>query len=120
MKKKKPILLLVIFNKYYMAHILTSSDFDSTIGTGLTLVDMYADWCGPCQAIAPIIEELSQTYEGKANICKLNVDNSGDIAMRYGVMSIPTLLLFKDGQLVEKAIGLQTKDDLCALIDKHL
>ena len=103
-----------------MTRVLTSSDFDSTIATGVTLVDMYADWCGPCQALAPVVEELSHEYSWKANITKLDVDASGDIAMRYGVMSIPTLLVFKDGQLVEKAIGLQEKENLVSILNKHL
>lgn len=103
-----------------MARTLTSSDFDSTIASGVTLVDMYADWCGPCQRIAPIVEELSKDYAGKATITKLDVDASGDIAQRYGVMSIPTILLFKDGQLVDKAVGLQSKEDLENLVNKHI
>ncbi|MCB9806881.1 thioredoxin [Candidatus Peribacteria bacterium] len=103
-----------------MARMLTSADFDSAIASGVTLVDMYAVWCGPCQAIAPIIEELSHEYEGRANITKLDVDASGDIAQRYGVMSIPTLLVFKDGQLVDKTVGLQSKESLTALLDKNL
>ena len=104
----------------YMTRVLTSADFDSTIASGVTLVDMYAVWCGPCQAIAPIVEELAHEYEGKANITKLDVDASGDIAQRYGVMSIPTLLVFKDGQLVDKTVGLTDKESLSALVDKHL
>ena len=103
-----------------MTKILTSSDFDSTIATGVTLVDMYAVWCGPCQAIAPVIEELAHEFEGKAQVTKLDVDVSGDIAQRYGVMSIPTILVFKDGQLVDKTVGLSDKASLVALLNKHL
>ncbi len=103
-----------------MTQLLTSADFHSTIASGVTLVDLYADWCGPCQAIAPIVEELSKEYEGKATIAKLDVDASWDIAQEFGVMSIPTLLIFKDGELVEKSIGLQSKSDLSALLDKHI
>jgi thioredoxin 1 len=113
-------MLLFYFFIFFMTRVLTSADFDNAIASGVTLVDMYAVWCGPCQAIAPIVEELSHEYEGKANITKLDVDASGDIAQRYGVMSIPTLLVFKDGQLVEKAIGLQEKENITTLIDKHL
>ena len=79
-----------------MTRILTSADFDSTIANGVTLVDMYADWYGPCQRLAPIVEELSHDYEGKATITKLDVDASGDISAKFGVMSIPTILIFKD------------------------
>ncbi|MFA6080458.1 MAG: thioredoxin [Candidatus Gracilibacteria bacterium] len=103
-----------------MAHVLTSSDFDSTIASGVTLVDFYADWCGPCQRLIPIIDDLAKMYEGRANICKLDVDVSGSIAQRYGIMSIPTVLLFKEGQLVEKVVGLQSEGDLVSLVDKHL
>ena len=92
-----------------MTRVLTSADFASTIASGVTLVDMYADWCGPCQRIAPIIEELAHEYEGKANITKLDVDASGDIAQQFGVMSIPTLILFKNGQVEAVKMGLLTK-----------
>lgn len=103
-----------------MTRVLTSADFASTIASGVTLVDMYADWCGPCQRIAPIVEELAHEYEGKANICKLDVDASGDIAQQFGVMSIPTILIFKDGQLVDKTVGLSDKESLVGLLSKHL
>jgi thioredoxin 1 len=120
-EKKYPILNEYYFSNYpLMTRVLTSADFDSTIATGVTLVDMYADWCGPCQRIAPIIEELAHEYEGKATITKLDVDASGDIAQRYGVMSIPTILIFKDGQLVDKTVGLSEKPDLTTLLDKHI
>ncbi len=103
-----------------MTKILTSADFKTTIASGVTLVDMYADWCGPCQRIAPIVEELAHEYEGKANITKLDVDASGDIAQEFGVMSIPTILIFKDGQLVDKSVGLADKESLVALLGKHI
>ena len=103
-----------------MTRILTSADFKTTITSGVTLVDMYADWCGPCQRIAPIVEELAHEYEGKANITKLDVDASGDIAQEFGVMSIPTILIFKDGQLVDKSVGLADKESLVALLGKHI
>ena len=103
-----------------MTRVLTSADFASTIASGVTLVDMYADWCGPCQRIAPIIEELAHEYEGKANITKLDVDASGAIAQQFGVMSIPTILIFKDGQLVDKTVGLSDKESLVGLLSKHL
>lgn len=103
-----------------MTRVLTSADFASTIASGVTLVDMYADWCGPCQRIAPIVEELAHEYEGKANITKLDVDASGDIAQQFGVMSIPTILIFKDGKLVDKTVGLSDKESLVGLLSKHL
>jgi thioredoxin 1 len=103
-----------------MAHVLTSADFDSTIASGVTLVDFYADWCGPCQVLIPVIDEMAKTYEGRANICKLDVDASGDIAQKFGIMSIPTLLVFKEGQLVEKMVGLQSQAELVGMVEKHL
>lgn len=105
---------------FTMTRVLTSADFDKAIETGVTLVDMFAEWCGPCQALVPVIEELAHDYEWRANITKLDVDASGDIAAKFGVMSIPTILIFKDGQLADKAIGLQSKADLEALINKNL
>jgi thioredoxin 1 len=119
--KKNPILKIDLFHYFsFMTRVLTSADFASTIASGVTLVDMYADWCGPCQRIAPIVEELAHEYEGKANITKLDVDASGDIAQQFGVMSIPTILIFKDGQLVDKTVGLSDKESLVGLLSKHL
>lgn len=74
------------------------------------LVDFYADWCGPCRMMAPAVEELAEEMAGEAVIGKLNVDDNGEIAMQYGVMSIPTLIVFKNGQAVKKAIGVQSKE----------
>lgn len=103
-----------------MTQVLTSADFTSTIASGVTLVDFYADWCGPCQQMLPVIDELATLYAGRANITKVDVDMSGDIAWQFGIMSIPTLLIFKDGELVEKIIGLQSIEVLQGLIDKHI
>ena len=103
-----------------MTRVLTSADFDSAIASGVTLVDMYAVWCGPCQAIAPIVEELSHEYEGKANITKLDVDASGDIAQRYGVMSIPTVVIFKDGQEVNREVGFKPVDAYRGILQSYL
>jgi len=84
------------------------------------LVDFYADWCGPCKMMGPIIEELATEYEGKATIGKLNVDDSVSTAQAYKVMSIPTMILFKDGQAVDKAVGAITKAELTEKINKAL
>ncbi len=123
MQRKKKLLYSLTDLFYYfsfMTRILTSSDFAATIASGVTLVDMYADWCGPCQRLAPIVEELSHEFEGKATITKLDVDASGDISQQFGVMSIPTILIFKDGQLVDKTVGLASKEDLSSLLNKHI
>jgi len=76
------------------------------------LVDFYADWCGPCKMLAPVIEALAGEYEGKVKIGKLNVDDAPDTAQKFGIMSIPTLLYFKNGELVNKSIGVVAKTDI--------
>lgn len=98
---------------------VNDSSFKEEIGSGLTLVDFWAPWCGPCKMIAPILEELAPEVEGKANIAKLNVDDNQATASEYEVMSIPTLILFKDGEPVDKVVGFQPKEQLSALIEKH-
>ena len=87
---------------------LTSENFD-VIKEGVALVDFWAPWCGPCRMIAPIIEELANDYDGKAKICKVNTDEAQDLAVRFGVRSIPTILFFKDGELKAQLIGAQSK-----------
>ncbi|CAD2073444.1 thioredoxin [Jeotgalicoccus coquinae] len=98
---------------------VNDAGFKEEIGSGLTLVDFWAPWCGPCKMIAPILEELAPEIEGKANIAKLNVDENQATASEYEVMSIPTLILFKDGEPVDKVVGFQPKEQLAALIEKH-
>jgi len=84
------------------------------------LVDFWAPWCGPCRMVAPIVEELAQEYEGKVKFVKVNTDENMETAVRYGIRSIPTLLLFKDGQVVGSVIGFRPKSELKKLIDKAL
>lgn len=79
---------------------VTDADFDSKVESGVQLVDFWATWCGPCKMIAPVLEELAADYEGKADILKLDVDENPSTAAKYEVMSIPTLIVFKDGQPV--------------------
>ncbi len=84
------------------------------------LVDFWAAWCGPCRMIAPVIEQLADEYAGKVVVGKLNVDENRETAIEYGVMSIPTLLLFKDGKPVERIVGYQTKEQLSRILAKHI
>lgn len=84
------------------------------------LVDFWAEWCGPCRAIAPILDELAAEYEGKIKIVKVNVDESPDLAGQFSVRSIPTLLLFKGGEVIDQSVGAQSKPALAARIDKAI
>ena len=86
----------------------------------VVLVDFYADWCGPCKMMAPIIDTIAEEIEDKAKICKLNVDEAQDIAIEYNVMSIPTLIIFKNGEVFEKLVGLQDKTELMDNIKRAL
>ncbi|MPY68323.1 thioredoxin [Deinococcus sp. SDU3-2] len=98
---------------------LTDSTFQSETAEGLTLVDFWAPWCGPCRIIAPVIEELAGQYEGRVKVAKLNVDDNPSVSGQYRVMSIPTMILFKDGQPVEGMVGAQPKRAFEALLDKY-
>ena len=99
---------------------LNNSNFESTISEGVTLVDFWATWCGPCKMIAPIIEELAEDFDGKATIAKVNTDEEQDIAIKFGIRSIPTLLFFKDGKMVDQMIGAAGKDVIADKIDALL
>jgi thioredoxin 1 len=96
-----------------MAFEFTDTNFkEAALGNGVAVVDFWAEWCGPCRLIAPIVDELSKEYEGKATIGKLNVDSNPEVSMKYGVRSIPTLLILKDGEVVDKHVGTTTKANL--------
>ena len=99
---------------------LNETDFDTTIAEGVTLVDFWAPWCGPCQMQVPILEELAKSVDIQAKVSKLNVDEAGGVAGRFGVQAIPTLLLFKDGNEVRRFIGVQSKETLIDAINSEI
>jgi thioredoxin 1 len=103
-----------------MIHIESSSQFDEVINKGITLVDFYASWCGPCRMIAPFIEEIESEYEGKIKVAKLDVDECGEIASRFGINAIPALLIFKDNELKSSNVGFMPKDNISELVNKVL
>ena len=88
---------------------LTAANFDETVKEGVSMVDFWAPWCGPCRMIAPVIDELAGDFEGKANICKVNTDEEQDLAVKYGIRSIPTILFMKDGNVVDQMVGASSK-----------
>lgn len=103
-----------------IVHVSDNSFATDVETTGTVLVDFWAPWCGPCKMIAPVLEELNQEIGDKLTIAKLNVDENPSSAAKYGIMGIPTLLLFKDGKPVEKIVGFQPKENLLNAINKHL
>ena len=100
---------------------ITDSNFNEIVSKNKTvLIDFWAEWCGPCRMIAPMIEELAGEYDGKAVIGKLDVDNNQESSVKFGVRSIPTLLVFKDGELVDRHVGAVSKETLSQSIDSNL
>jgi thioredoxin 1 len=99
---------------------LTQSNFDQEVvrSSVPVLVDFWAEWCGPCKMIAPILDELAQEYDGRVKIGKVNIDHEQNLASQYGIQAIPTLLLFKNGQVAEQIVGLKSKRDLKANLDR--
>lgn len=99
---------------------LNTDTFDAQINNGVTLVDFWAPWCGPCKALGPTIDELSADYQGKATVAKVNVDDSPEVAAKFGIQSIPTVIVFKDGQAVQQIVGMRQKADYAQIIDEAI
>ena len=95
----------------------TASDFDSITGSGVTLVDFYADWCGPCKMLSPVIERIASDYDGKITVAKVNVDDEGELASKFGVTSIPSVVVLKDGEQKAFEIGFQPLSVYKGIID---
>ena len=104
-----------------MALELTDSNFQTEVleSEKLTIVDFWAEWCGPCRAIGPVIDELSKEYEGKVKVGKVNVDHNPQVSMNYGITSIPAILFVKNGQVVDKLFGAQPKANFVKKIEAH-
>ncbi|MDI9490766.1 MAG: thioredoxin [Clostridiaceae bacterium] len=84
------------------------------------MVDFWAAWCGPCRMVSPIVDKIGETYEGRAKVCKINVDEQGALAERFRVLSIPTIYIFKDGEIVEKLVGARPYEELTEALERHL
>ncbi|UEG49352.1 thioredoxin [Ferruginibacter lapsinanis] len=104
-----------------MAHEFTDVNFKEKVldSDKLSVIDFWAEWCGPCRAIGPVIEELSKEYEGKVNVGKVNVDHNPEVSMSYGITSIPAILFVKGGQVVDKLVGAQPKSNFVKKIEQH-
>jgi thioredoxin len=98
----------------------TDNNFDDETSKGVVLVDFWAEWCGPCRRLAPTVDALASEFDGRATVAKLNVDENPNIPGRFAVRGIPTLLLFKEGQLAETIVGLRSKEDIAQMIERHL
>lgn len=101
---------------------ITTENFESEVlgWDGVVLVDFWASWCGPCKMVSPLIDELASDYEGRAKICKINVDEQMELAQKFKVMTIPTILIFKNGEAVDKAVGAKPKSDYAQMIENNL
>ncbi|MBS7299331.1 MAG: thioredoxin [Eubacteriales bacterium] len=105
-----------------MVKDLTKANFEQEVMTSTVpvVVDFWASWCGPCRMVSPIIDSLAEEYGDKIKVCKVNVDAEGALASEFAVVSIPTVLVIKDGKIVERSVGAKSFDDFCDIIDSHL
>ncbi len=98
----------------------TDSNFDESTKTGVVMVDFWAEWCGPCRRLAPTIDQLATDFDGRVSVGKLNVDENPEVPSRFMIRGIPTLLIFKDGQLADTIVGLASKEDLAGKLEQQL
>ena len=103
-----------------MAQSITDKEFESKTASGVTLTDFWAPWCGPCQMQSPVVDELSESMKGQVDFFKINVDEEVEVAKSFGIMSIPTLLVKKDGEVVEKLVGFHDKNRLTEILNKYI
>ena len=100
--------------------VINKAEFEQITKEGVVLVDFFATWCGPCKMLSPVLEELAEDVKGKAEIVKVVVDQEGDLAMRFGIMSVPTMIIFKDGEAVKQIMGYQPKQQLLSVLEAYL
>ena len=98
----------------------TDSNFDDETKAGVVLVDFWAEWCGPCRRLAPTVDALASEFDGRATVAKMNVDENPNVPGRFAIRGIPTLLIFKEGQLAETIVGLAPKEDIAKMIERHI
>ena len=98
----------------------TDADFETSVKDGVVLVDFWAEWCAPCRRLAPTVDQLAEQYDGRVTVAKVNIDENPMTPSKFMIRGIPTLLLFKNGDLKETVVGLAGKDDLARMLDKHL
>jgi thioredoxin 1 len=98
----------------------TDGNFDAESSKGVVLVDFWAEWCGPCRRLAPTVDALASDFDGRATVAKMNVDENPEVPIRFAIRGIPTLLIFKEGQVAEQIVGIAAKEDIAKLIEKHL
>jgi thioredoxin 1 len=98
----------------------TDTNFDDETKKGVVLVDFWAEWCGPCRRLAPTVDALASDFQGRATVAKMNVDENPNVPARFAIRGIPTLMVFKDGQLADTIVGLAAKEDIAKTIERHL
>jgi thioredoxin 1 len=98
----------------------TDGNFDTEIKSGVTMVDFWAEWCGPCRLLAPTVDAIATEYDGRVSVAKLNIDENPNVPGRFMIRGIPTLLIFKNGELADQIVGLAPKEEITKKLDQHL